>query len=221
MPSTPDGARAINLQSISIDAGNNASVEGGSAPSLVIVTSGSVTLGDGTTLAEGDVTTVDGDVSLSANETDAVVAVATIGDDVSLPDGSGETSEIESDDPAATPVVDGADTDESQESSVSILVEAIDCSNGDPVSWDNCTPLEGVLFSLARAEETSSSETGITTDASGQVYDSAGDGTTVTVTYADGAPEGLVPLTGPFTAEDVQEGQVFVFRFGMLEQQGQ
>ncbi|MBA3276982.1 MAG: hypothetical protein H0T72_14465, partial [Chloroflexia bacterium] len=217
---------------------NGAAVTGGSAPSLVIVTAGSVSLDDGSTLAEGEMTTVDGEVSLTANESDAVVAVATIGDDVSLPavsDESGESddgeSDGESDGPAATPVVGGTDpeptpVDETEpeatlESSVSILVEAIDCSNGDSVSWENCTPLEGVLFSLARAEETSSSETGITTDSSGQVYDIALAGTTVTVAYASGAPEGLVPLTGPFTAEDVQDGQVFLFVFGTADQQAQ
>lgn len=215
---TPDGPRAINLQSTTIASGNEATVAAGSAPSMVIVTSGSVTLGDGSTLGEGDSATVSGDVSLAANETDAVAAVATIGDDIPLPDGSGEASEIESDDAAATPVTDDAESDATEESSVSILVEAIDCSNGDPATWENCTPLEGILFSLARAEATSSSETGITTDQNGQVYDSAVAGVTVTVGYTSGAPDTLVPLTGAFTAEDVQEGQVFVFVFGTADQ---
>lgn len=216
---TPDGSRAINLQSVTIAPGSSTSLAGGTAPSLVIATSGSVTLNDGATLSQGQATTIDGDVSLTAGESTAVVAVATIGEEVSLTGDSGNVEESEAA-PAATPVVDetGAEPTSELESNVSILVEAIDCSNGDPVTWENCTPLEGVLFSLIRAEETSSSETGISTDANGQVYDMSGDGSTVTVAYADGAPEGLVPLTGPFTVENVQEGQVFVFVFGTPDQ---
>jgi hypothetical protein len=132
------------------------SLASGSAPSLVLATTATVTLSDGTTLSEGNATVVDGDVSLAMKESTAVAAIATIGEEVPLGDGAAGDREEADPSSAATPSTEAAEP----QSSVSILVEANDCSNGDPFTWEGCTPLEGVLFSLARAEETCSSETG-------------------------------------------------------------
>jgi hypothetical protein len=83
-----DGLRDIDLLRDVLGDGESTSVNAGTAPSLVYVTSGEVTVDDGnstTTLQAGEGMTVDGEFDIESNGAQSVVLAAVIGDDVPAP----------------------------------------------------------------------------------------------------------------------------------------
>lgn len=104
-----------------------------------------------------------------------------------------------------TPVAGGA--------VATLTVQALDCRDGDLASLEGCVAMPNATFSVTRGTETASSETGFTTDANGYVTFTAEAGSSVTATYAFGAPTGVAPNNDGQVLEPVDGDTTLTFIF--------
>lgn len=104
-----------------------------------------------------------------------------------------------------TPVAGGA--------LATLTIQALDCRGGDLATLDGCVAMPNATFSVTRGSETTSSETGFTTDANGYVTFTAELGSAVTATYAFGAPTGVAPNNDGQVLEPVAGDATLTFVF--------
>ena len=110
-------------------------------------------------------------------------------------------------DPATggTPVAGGA--------IATLTVQALDCRDGDLATLEGCVAMPNATFSVTRGLETDSVESGFTTDANGYVTFTAEAGSSVTATYAFGAPTGVAPNNDGQVLEPVDGDSTLTFIF--------
>ncbi len=124
------------------------------------------------------------------------------------------TEEPVTDGTGGTPVAGGEPTTGDTTGVPGVLtIQALDCRAGDLVTLEGCVAMPNATFSVTRGTETASTETGFTTDANGFVTFSAEPGSSVTATYAFGAPTGVAPNNDGQVLEPVDGDSTLTFIF--------
>jgi hypothetical protein len=94
-----------------------------------------------------------------------------------------------------------------------LTIQAVDCRQGDIVSFEGCVAMPNATFSVTRSTDADSTESGFTTDANGFVTFTAAPGSSVTATYAFGAPTGVAPNNDGQVLEPVEGDATLTFVF--------
>ena len=115
----------------------------------------------------------------------------------------------------ATPVVGGEPAPGETPAGVPavLTIQALDCRGGDLGTLEGCVAMPNATFSVTRGTESTSSEAGFTTDPNGFVTFSATAGSSVTATYAFGAPTGVAPNNDGQVLEPVVGDATLTFVF--------
>lgn len=209
----PTGPRALTLQGYQIEQDEAITVPDSNAPVLVVVSSGSVTDSDGNQIGAGAAATVASGSTLTANEDQTVVSLGLVGEQVGTSSGGNSSATTSTATATSTSTPSPTEPGEGETVEHAVTLSAVDCSNGDRISLEGCEPLSGVTFSVARGDDTSSSETGVITDDGGAAQFTVPDGWSVTARYLSNAPGELSPIETVVTIDAVTQAELITFVF--------